>query len=85
MEELIELQENLKKYAGRTVNEVGKLINLHIGAVNSFRIGLNPLCINFNAQKQSYITTQFKELTVTLEENRILCEGRSVTYEYTFS
>lgn len=89
-EELVELQENLKKYSGRTIIENStpprhnKLVNLHVGAVNSFRIGFNPLCINFNSERETYITEQSKEITVTLEENRITCKTGPATYVYDF-
>lgn len=88
--DLIELQAELKKYAGRIVvdNNIAskqtKLINLHIGAVNSFVIGYNPLCINYHTEGHSYITNQFTELKVILDDNKIVCDGGSVKYEYDF-
>lgn len=88
--ELVKLQKELKKYAGRIVEDndiVSKkstLIDLHIGAVNSVRIGYNPLCINYHSDGHSYITKQFTELKVTLDKDKIVCDGGSIKYEYNF-
>jgi hypothetical protein len=70
VEDLIELQAELKKYAGRivkderVVSKQARLIDLHIGAVNSLHIGYNLLCINYHADTHNYITKQFTELKV---------------------
>jgi hypothetical protein len=88
--DLIELQAELKKYAGRIVKDdqivsrQTKLIDLHIGAVNSYRIGYIPLCIHYHAEANGYVTQQFTELRVTLDNDKIVCDGDGRRYEYNF-
>ena len=88
--DLIELQEELKKYIGwivedkEIVSKQTKLIDFHIGAVDSFIVGYNPLCINYHTEAHSYITNQFTELKVELDKNKIVCDGGNIKYEYNF-
>lgn len=89
------LWEMLKSYEGRQVEDKeifskkDTLINFHVGAVNSFLIGYIPLAINYRAENHSYIAS-FSNLKVTLEKDKIICEGVltrngiNVKYEYNF-
>jgi len=50
------------------------LISFHVGAINSYIFGYNPLVINYYSRYGGHIVS-FSNLKISLFINKIVCEG----------
>ena len=94
-EQLKELNEMLKSYEGKEVEDAfiiskkATLVSLQVRELNSHYFGYIPLVLDYKTAPHSYITS-FYNLKVIIGKDKIIFEGihpktkESIKYEYNF-